>query len=248
VGSARRPAEPALSIVRDVSAVPSGAADAHDARRVGGPDASTDAGVTPPDGPGPGGPLGWVRRVVERAREDVDGALARDPAATTRLEVVLTSPGLHAIWAHRGLHELWKHPAGRLPARVLATVTRSVTGVEIHPGARIGRRFFIDHGMGVVIGETAEVGDDVMVYHGVTLGGRSLARVKRHPTVGNRVTIGAGARVLGPVLVGDDVQIGANSVVVKDVPTGAVATGIPAVLRFPKRDATNQWVDPAIYI
>jgi serine O-acetyltransferase len=102
--------------------------------------------------------------------------------------------------------------------------------------------------MGVVIGETAEVGDDVMLYHGVTLGGRSLARVKRHPTVGNRVTIGAGARVLGPVLVGDDVQIGANSVVVKDVPTGAVATGIPAVLRFPKRDAANRWIDPAIFI
>jgi len=112
----------------------------------------------------------------------------------------------------------------------------------------LGRRFFIDHGIGVVIGETAEVGDDVMLYHGVTLGGRSLQHVKRHPTVGNRVTIGAGARVLGPVRIGDDVQIGANSVVVKDVPAGAVATGIPAVIRFPKRDATNQWLDPAIYI
>ncbi len=245
MGSSRRPAEPALSVVRDVRDAPSPAVHVAD-RRAGAGDASPDA--SRPDVPVPGGPLGWVRRVVERAREDVDGALARDPAATTRLEVVLTSPGLHAIWAHRGLHELWKHPAGRLPARVLATVTRSLTGVEIHPGARIGRRFFIDHGMGVVIGETAEVGDDVMIYHGVTLGGRSLARVKRHPTVGNRVTIGAGARVLGPVLVGDDVQVGANSVVVKDVPTGAVATGIPAVLRFPKRDATNQWVDPAIYI
>jgi serine O-acetyltransferase len=102
--------------------------------------------------------------------------------------------------------------------------------------------------MGVVIGETAEVGDDVMIYHGVTLGGRSMEHVKRHPTVGNRVTIGAGARVLGPIRVGDDVQIGANSVVVKDVPSGAVATGIPAVIRFPKRDATNQWLDPAMYI
>jgi serine O-acetyltransferase len=131
---------------------------------------------------------------------------------------------------------------------VLATVTRSVTGVEIHPAARLGRRFFIDHGMGVVIGETAEVGDDVMLYHGVTLGGRSLARVKRHPTVGDRVTIGAGARILGPVEIGDDVQIGANAVVVKDVPSGAVATGIPAVVRFPKRDASNPWLDPAIYI
>ena len=189
-----------------------------------------------------------LRTVPERFVEDVDGAIARDPAATSRLEVALTSPGLHAIWAHRGLHELWKLPGGRLPARVLATVTRSVTGVEIHPGARIGRRFFIDHGMGVVIGETSEVGDDVMLYHGVTLGGRSMARVKRHPTVGNRVTIGAGARVLGPVLIGDDTQIGANSVVVKDVPAGAVATGVPAVLRFPKRVAANQWLDPAMYI
>jgi serine O-acetyltransferase len=195
--------------------------------------------------------LGLARKVRElsaRFLEDVDGAIERDPAASSRLEVVLTSPGLHAIWAHRGLHELWKLPGGRLPARVLATVTRSVTGVEIHPAARIGRRFFIDHGMGVVIGETAEVGDDVMLYHGVTLGGRSMAHVKRHPTVGNRVTIGAGARVLGPVQIGDDTQIGANSVVVKDVPTGAVATGVPAVLRFPKRDAMNQWLDPAMYI
>lgn len=192
--------------------------------------------------------LGLVRKVTQRFREDVDGVLERDPAATSRLEVVLTSPGLHAVWAHRGLHELWKLPGGRLPARVLATLTRSITGVEIHPGARIGRRFFIDHGMGVVIGETAEVGDDVMIYHGVTLGGRSLSRVKRHPTVGNRVTIGAGARVLGPVLLGDDTQIGANAVVVKDVPAGAVAVGVPAELRFPKRSAANHWLDPAMFI
>ena len=227
-----RAPEPTLSLVRENAATgtPSGdRAGAVDRRRYAGP-------------------LGFVRKVAERFVEDVDGAIERDPAATSRLEVVLTSPGLHAIWAHRGLHELWKLPGGRLPARVLATVTRSVTGVEIHPGARVGRRFFIDHGMGVVIGETAEVGDDVMLYHGVTLGGRSMARVKRHPTVGNRVTIGAGARVLGPVVVGDDTQIGANSVVVKDVPAGAVATGVPAVLRFPKRDAANQWLDPAMYI
>jgi serine O-acetyltransferase len=232
-----RPVETPLSLVRtDPPGVPAPVATTpHPA--VGERTTSRYAGL-----------LGPLRRLADRALEDVDGALERDPAAHSRVEVALTSPGLHAIWAHRGLHELWKHPAGRLPARVLATVARSVTGVEIHPGARIGRRFFIDHGMGVVIGETAEVGDDVMLYHGVTLGGRSLARVKRHPTVGNRVTIGAGARVLGPVLVGDDVQIGANSVVVKDVPSGAVATGIPAVLRFPKRDAANQWVDPAIFI
>ncbi|EWT01443.1 serine acetyltransferase [Intrasporangium oryzae NRRL B-24470] len=194
------------------------------------------------------GVLGFVRKLADRALEDLDSAIARDPAASSRVEVLLTSPGLHAIWAHRGTHALWSLPGGRLPARVLAQVSRFATGVEIHPGAQLGRRFFIDHGMGVVIGETAEVGDDVMLYHGVTLGGRSLAKVKRHPTVGNRVTIGAGARVLGPVLIGDDVQVGANSVVVKDVPAGAVATGIPAMIRFPKRDAANQWVDPAIYI
>jgi serine O-acetyltransferase len=236
-----RAAEPALSLVRG----------GEGPDRVTSPDdVLVHEGAGEPGAPEPvrRRPLAFVRRLVDRAREDVDGAISRDPAATSRLEVVLTSPGLHAIWAHRALHELWKRPGGRLPARVLATVTRSVTGVEIHPGARLGRRFFIDHGMGVVIGETAEVGDDVMIYHGVTLGGRSLERVKRHPTVGNRVTIGAGARILGPVLVGDDVQVGANSVVVKDIPAGAVATGIPAVLRFPKRDVPNQWADPAIYI
>ena len=226
-----RPAEPPLTLVRGDGGAPAPAVD------------------TPvPEERSYAGPLGLVRKIADRFVEDLDGAIERDPAASSRLEVVLTSPGLHAIWAHRGIHELWKRPGGRLPARVLATVARSVTGVEIHPAARLGRRFFIDHGMGVVIGETAEVGDDVMLYHGVTLGGRSLAHVKRHPTVGNRVTIGAGARVLGPVLVGDDVQIGANSVVVKDVPDGAVATGVPAVIRFPKRDAVNQWLDPAMYI
>ncbi|HET7399074.1 MAG TPA: serine O-acetyltransferase EpsC [Intrasporangium sp.] len=186
--------------------------------------------------------------MAARVREDIDAAIARDPAAGSRLELVLTSPGLHAIWAHRGAHALWTQPGGRLPARLLAQAARFATGVEIHPGARLGRRFFIDHGMGVVIGETAEVGDDVMLYHGVTLGGRSLAKTKRHPTVGDRVTIGAGARILGPVRIGDDVQVGANSVVVKDVPDGSVATGIPAVVRFPARRSGADEVDPAIYI
>lgn len=188
---------------------------------------------------------------LDRVREDVDAALARDPAASGRLELILTSPGLHAIWSHRVLHQLFRRPGTRLLARVLAMFVRSVTGVEIHPGATLGRRFFIDHGMGVVIGETAEVGDDVMLYHGVTLGGRSMEQVKRHPTVGSRVTIGAGARILGPVLIGDDVQIGANSVVVRDVPAGAVATGIPATIRFPKAGEDPYealFRDPAIFI
>jgi serine O-acetyltransferase len=193
-----------------------------------------------------------ARRAWRRVTDDLDAAIARDPAAASRLDVALNSPGLHAIWAHRVAHRLWlRGGPARLPARLLMTLTRAVTGVEIHPGAVIGRRFFIDHGMGVVIGETAEVGDDVMLYHGVTLGGRSLRREKRHPTVGSRVTIGAGARVLGPVYIADDVQIGANSVVVKDVPAGAIATGIPATVRFPQGTEDPYEVmfkDPAIWI
>jgi serine O-acetyltransferase len=194
----------------------------------------------------------YAARARSRITEDLDAAIARDPAATSRVDVALNSPGLHAIWAYRLAHRLWL-PGGllRLVARVLMTVVRSVTGVEIHPGATIGRRFFIDHGMGVVIGETAEVGDDVMLYHGVTLGGRSLHRVKRHPTVGSRVTIGAGARILGAVYIGDDVQIGANSVVVKDIPSGAIATGVPATIRFPQgaEDPYEaMFKDPALWI
>ncbi len=211
---------------------------------------------------GPGGPDGGARRrgvlrrgVLRRAwsaaLEDIDAAVERDPAATSRREIVLTSPGLHAIWAYRGLHVMIGTPGLRLLARVLAQVVRSVTGVEIHPGATIGRRFFIDHGMGVVIGETAEIGDDVMLYHGVTLGGRSLARVKRHPTLGSRVIVGAGAKILGPIEIGDDVQIGANSVVVRDVPAGAVATGIPATVRFPRQGEDPfeaLFAEPALFI
>ena len=172
--------------------------------------------------------MGWRARL----REDVDAAVAHDPAIRSRSEVVLGYPGLHAIWAYRLHHALWVR-GHRLSARLISQATRAATGIEIHPGAQIGRRFFIDHGMGVVIGETAEIGDDVMLYHDVTLGGRSLNRGKRHPTLGDRVTVGAGAKVLGPVWVGDDVQIGANAVVVKDVPPGAVAVGIPARIRVP---------------
>jgi serine O-acetyltransferase len=190
-------------------------------------------------------------KVLSTAIEDVDAAMARDPAAQSRLETFLTSPGLHAVWSHRLAHRLWERPAYRLPARVLSNVTRTLTGVEIHPAATIGKRFFIDHGMGVVIGETAIVGDDVMLYHDVTLGGRSLAKVKRHPTVGDRVTIGSGARILGDVTLGDDSQIGANSVVTKDVPSGAVAVGIPAQIREPVPGLTPEELldeHPAIWI
>lgn len=151
-----------------------------------------------------------------------------DPAATSKLTVVVNYSGLHAVWMHRVAHRLWRTGWGRFPARVLSQIGRALTGVEIHPGAQIGRRFVIDHGMGVVIGETAVVGDDVMIYHGVTLGGVSTKRVKRHPTIGNRVMIGAGAKLLGPVEIGDDSRVGANAVVTKSAPAGSVLVGIPA--------------------
>ena len=184
-------------------------------------------------------------------REDIDAAMGRDPAAHSRVEMFLASSGLHAIWAYRVGHRIWARPGGKLLARLISQVVRAATGVEIHPGATIGQRFFIDHGMGVVIGETAEIGDDVMLYHGVTLGGRSLAKTKRHPTLGNRVTVGAGAKILGPITVGDDAQVGANSVVVKDVPAGAVAVGIPAQLRHKVEGLTPEELldyHPAIWI
>jgi serine O-acetyltransferase len=181
-----------------------------------------------------------ARGLFQVLAEDLGAARAHDPAARSRLEVALAYPGVHALWAHRAAHRLWRVPFLRLPARLLSQLARAATGIEIHPGARLGRRMFIDHGMGVVIGETTVVGDDVMLYHGVTLGGRSLNRGKRHPTLGDRVTVGAGAKVLGPVWVGDDVQIGANAVVVKDVPTGAVAVGIPARIRVPNAPVTER--------
>jgi serine O-acetyltransferase len=187
-------------------------------------------------------------------REDLRNARVHDPAARGDMENALVYSGLHAIWSHRLAHRMWALPALRGPARVLSQLTRFLTGVEIHPGATIGRRFFIDHGMGVVIGETTEIGDDVMLYHGVTLGGRSLAHGKRHPTIGDRVTVGAGAKVLGPVLIGDDSAVGANAVVTHDVPTDSIATGVPAVIRprnerqrEPLVDPTS-YIDPAMYI
>lgn len=180
-------------------------------------------------------------------KEDLEAARRRDPAARTPLEVALAYPGVHALWAHRVAHAMWnKSDRLKLPARLLSQAARSITGIEIHPGAQLGRRMFIDHGMGVVIGETAEVGEDVMMYHGTTLGGVSLDKGKRHPTVGDRVTIGAGAKVLGPITLGNDSQIGANAVVVKDVPDGVTAVGVPAKNReIPVMEAQ---IDPAIWI
>ena len=164
-----------------------------------------------------------------RISEDLETALREDPAATSKILVALTYPGIHAVWVHRLAHRLWMSgPAGKPLARVLSQLSRFFTGIEIHPGAVIGRRFFIDHGMGVVIGETAEVGDDVLMYHQVTLGGRSRGRFKRHPTIGNHVLLGAGAKIIGPITIGDGTKVGSNALVVKSVPPNSIVTGIPA--------------------
>ena len=181
-------------------------------------------------------------------REDLRNARVHDPAARGDVENALVYSGLHAIWSHRLAHRMWAVPALRGAARVLSQLTRFLTGIEIHPGATIGRRFFIDHGRGVVIGETTEIGDDVMLYHGVTLGGRSLEHGKRHPTIGDRVTIGAGAKVLGPVRIGNDSAVGANAVVTHDVPPESIATGIPAVVRHRSDRQREPLVDPTCYI
>jgi serine O-acetyltransferase len=159
-------------------------------------------------------------------KEDINMVFERDPAARNVLEIILCYPGLHAIWMHRIAHFLWKKNLKTL-ARFISHINRFITGIEIHPGAKIGRRFFIDHGMGVVIGETAEIGDDVIIYHQVTLGGVSTKKGKRHPTIGNNVVIGAGAKILGPIKIGNNVKIGANSVVIKDVPDNSTVVGIP---------------------
>jgi serine O-acetyltransferase len=160
-------------------------------------------------------------------REDVDCVFQRDPAARSRFEVVTTYPGVHAILMQRIAHRLWRGGL-RYPARLLSWLARLLTNIDIHPGARLGRRFFIDHGAGVVIGETAEIGDDVTLYHGVTLGGTTWNKGKRHPTLGNGVVVGAGAKILGAITLGDRVRVGANSVVVKDVPADRTMVGIPA--------------------
>lgn len=164
------------------------------------------------------------------ALEDIRTARHRDPAAHSWLVIAVSYQGVHAVWHHRVAHWLWTH-GFKTYGRLWSQYARRRTGIEIHPGAQLGRRLFIDHGMGVVIGETAIVGNDVLLFHGVTLGGTTMSAGKRHPTVGDRVVIGAGAKVLGAVHVGSDARIGANAVVVKDVPDGATAIGIPAVVR-----------------
>jgi serine O-acetyltransferase len=170
--------------------------------------------------------------MFERVREDIQSVFKRDPAARTTWEVLTCYPGVHALLIHRFAHWLWTLGLKWL-ARFVSHLGRWFTGIEIHPGARIGRRFFIDHGMGVVIGETAEIGDDCTLYHGVTLGGTTWNKGKRHPTLGQGVVIGAGAKVLGPITLGDGAKVGSNAVVVKDVPPGATAVGIPARLVEP---------------
>lgn len=177
--------------------------------------------------------------MFRRVRDDIRSVFERDPAARSTLEVLLTYPGLHAVWSHRIAHRLWGWRL-KLLARILSQLTRWLTGIEIHPGATIGERFFIDHGMGVVIGETAEIGSDCTLYHGVTLGGTSWEKTKRHPTLGNNVVVGAGAKILGPILIGDNARVGSNSVVVKDVPAGATVVGIPGRVVTPKDDTHTE--------
>jgi serine O-acetyltransferase len=163
-----------------------------------------------------------------RLREDVEAVLERDPAAKSKLEVLTCYAGLHAVWGHVAIHRLWEG-GFHLTARLLSQFVRFMTGVEIHPGAELGRRVVIDHGMGVVIGETAEVGDDVHMYHGVTLGGNSPKPEKRHPTLGDEVVVGANATLLGDIQVGDGARVGAGSVLTKNVPAGETWAGVPAV-------------------
>ncbi|MDR0277262.1 MAG: serine O-acetyltransferase [Paucimonas sp.] len=164
--------------------------------------------------------------MFERLREDIQSVFHRDPAARNAFEVLTCYPGMHAIWLHRAAHCLWKKDWKWL-ARLVSNFGRWLTGIEIHPGAKVGRRFFIDHGMGIVIGETAEIGDDVTLYQGVTLGGTTWNKGKRHPTLEDGVVVGAGAKVLGPFTVGAGAKIGSNAVVTKAVPAGATAVGIP---------------------
>ena len=177
--------------------------------------------------------------MLTRIREDIACVFERDPAARSTWEVITCYPGFHALLIHRLAHRLWRVKL-RWLARFVSHVSRFLTGIEIHPGAKVGRRVFIDHGMGVVIGETAELGDDCTLYHGVTLGGTSWNKGKRHPTLERGVVIGAGAKVLGPIVVGEGAKIGSNAVLVKDVPAGATALGIPARVILDEQDKTRE--------
>ena len=165
--------------------------------------------------------------MLKQLREDVKAVFARDPAARNTFEVLTTYPGIHALIMHRVAHKLWVKEC-KTSARMLSSFSRFATGIEIHPGAKIGKRFFIDHGMGIVIGETAEIGDDVTLYHGVTLGGTGKDKGKRHPTIGNNVLLSAHVQVLGPIRIGDNSKIGASAVVLEEIPANSTAVGIPA--------------------
>jgi serine O-acetyltransferase len=177
--------------------------------------------------------------MFDRLSEDISCIFERDPAARNVFEVLTTYPGVHAVLFHRLTHRLWR-ARWKWLARVISSISRWITGIEIHPGALIGQRFFIDHGMGVVIGETAEIGDDCTLYHGVTLGGTSWQKGKRHPTLGNDVVVGAGAKVLGPITVGNGARIGSNAVVLKDVPPSATVVGVPGHVIVRKKSEQEQ--------
>jgi len=164
-------------------------------------------------------------------REDINSFFERDPAARNVFEIVFCYPGFHAGLFYRAAHWLWTHRMFLL-GRLVSHIGRFLTGIEIHPGAKIGKRLFIDHGMGVVVGETAEIGNDVLLYHGVTLGGTSWKKIKRHPTIGNNVVIGAGAKILGPITIGNNTRVGANSVVVNNIPSNSIVVGIPGKVVF----------------
>ncbi|MFA5271214.1 MAG: serine O-acetyltransferase [Candidatus Omnitrophota bacterium] len=193
--------------------------------------------------------------IIKRFKEDIETVFREDPAARSWMEVILCYSGLHAIWFYRFNHFFW-NKGFKIEARIISQAVRFLTGIEIHPGAQIGRRFFIDHGMGVVIGETSEIGDDVLIYQGVVLGGVSLEKHKRHPTIGNEVVIGSGAILLGPIKVGNEARVGAGSVVISDVPEGATVVGVPGrvmIEREPKHVSGvaldhNKLPDPVIEV
>ena len=192
--------------------------------------------------------------LIARLKEDIDTVFREDPAARSIWEVIFCYPGLHAIWAHRAARWMWDNNFKFL-ARDLSHTARFLTGIEIHPGATIGRRFFIDHGMGVVIGETTEIGEDVLVYQGVVLGGVSHEKIKRHPTLKNKAVIGAGAILLGAITIGEGARVGAGSVVIKDVPDGSTVVGVPGRVMLEKASKVsgveldhNKLSDPVVEV